>query len=298
MSPRRFAASLALFAAAGLLAAPTARGNDPTLADCIGANESAIRLRNDHRLREARAQLLVCAALTCPAEVRAECERRVGAVNAAIPTIVFEVKDAAGNDMSAVTVTMDGKPLAARLEGTAISLDPGEHRFHFEVSGKPPVDKTFVLLEGEKDRRERIVFAPTATRPSTATVASATTSAPAAAGRGGEHAPSSGGSPLKTWGFAALGAGAAGLATGAIFGGLAIASKQSANCDANGYCSAGPLSDARTQGTVSTIAFVAGGVFLASGLAMVLLAPPSGARLEAAPAVSESGGGVVVGGKF
>ena len=299
MSPRLFAASLALVAAPGLLAAPTARANDPTLADCITANESAIKLRADHRLREARAQLLVCAALTCPAEVRAECERRVGAVNAAIPTIVFQAKDAAGNDMSAVTVTMDGKPLAERLEGTAISLDPGEHTFHFEAPGQPPIDKTFVLLEGAKDRQERIVFAPTAAPSSTANVASATTSAATpAAGRGGEHAPSSGGSPLRTWGFAALGAGAAGLAAGAIFGGLAIASKNSADCDGNHYCSAGALSDARTQATVSTVAFVAGGVLLAGGITMVLLAPPSGPRVEAAAAVGESGGGVVIGGRF
>jgi len=40
------------------------------------------------------------------------------------------------------------------------------------------------------------------------------------------------------------------------------------------------------------------GVLLAGGLTMVLLAPPSGAKVEAAPAVSERGGGVVIGGRF
>ncbi len=145
-----------LIASAVALIAPEVHAADPTMADCLGASESSLKLRKDHHLREARQQLLVCAALTCPAEVRAECGRRVDALNAAIPTLVFEAKDAAGNDLSEVKVTMDGKPLADRLEGTAISLDPGSHQFHFEAAGFAAVDKSYVLREGEKDRRERV----------------------------------------------------------------------------------------------------------------------------------------------
>jgi hypothetical protein len=113
-----------LVASAITLVALPSHAADPTMADCLTASETSIKLRGGHHLRDARQQLLVCAALTCPAEVRSECERRVVAVNAAIPTLVFEAKDAAGNDLSAVTVTMDAKPLVDRLEGTAISLDP------------------------------------------------------------------------------------------------------------------------------------------------------------------------------
>jgi hypothetical protein len=50
--------------------------------------------------------------------------RRVDEINAAIPTVIFEAKDGAGGDLSAVRVTMDGEVLAERLEGTALSINP------------------------------------------------------------------------------------------------------------------------------------------------------------------------------
>ncbi|MFI5387803.1 MAG: hypothetical protein ACHQ50_16970, partial [Fimbriimonadales bacterium] len=158
MALTRGIGAIPLIALAVTLVAPVTRAADPTTADCLSASNTSIKLRTDHSLREARQQLLVCAARTCPSDISAECEHRLVAVNAAIPTLVFEVKDAGGNDLPAVSVMMDGKPLTERLEGTAISLDPGAHSFHFETAGQAPVDKMFVLHEGEKDRRERIVF--------------------------------------------------------------------------------------------------------------------------------------------
>ncbi len=152
-----------LIAIGVLLLTSSSFAADPTLVDCISANEASITLRHDHRLREARQQLLVCAALACPAEVRAECERRVVDVNAAMPTITFEAKDPAGNDLLAVSVTVDGKPLVDKLQGTAISLDPGAHSFRFEAGGYAPVEKAFLLEEGRKGRREEIVFGKTPT---------------------------------------------------------------------------------------------------------------------------------------
>ena len=131
----------------------------PTTADCLGASESYLKLRSSHRLRDARAQLLTCASPTCPADIRTECERHVAEVNLAIPTLVFVAKDAAGNDLIAVKVTVDGNPLVDRLDGTALPLDPGAHSFHFEAAGTPAVDKTIVVNEGQQDRRERVVFA-------------------------------------------------------------------------------------------------------------------------------------------
>jgi hypothetical protein len=135
-----------------------ARAADPTTADCLTASETSLVLRNQHKLREARAQLLVCSATSCPADIRDECIRRVEMVNASMPTVVFEAKDATGNDLSAVRVTMDGQPLVDRLEGTALSIDPGEHVFIFETTGQPLVQKQMVVREGEKGRRERISF--------------------------------------------------------------------------------------------------------------------------------------------
>jgi hypothetical protein len=173
----RFHASIApgLAFASAILTASNARASDPTTADCLSANEQSIQLRADHKLRDARAQLLICAAASCPSDVRNACTRRVVDVNLAIPTIVFEAKDSAGNDLTAVKVSMDGHPLLQKLEGIAISLDPGEHRFTFETAGQPPVEKTFVLQEAEKGRHVTVTFGaqPSPTPPPEATAAPA-----------------------------------------------------------------------------------------------------------------------------
>jgi hypothetical protein len=136
----------------------TAHAADPTTSDCLAASEAALKLGNDHKLRGERSQLLVCAAASCPADIRKECLRRVDEVNAQIPTIVFQAKDGASKDISAVKITMDGEVIAQRLEGTSLSVDPGNHTFVFETSGEPAVQEQLFITEGEKDRRERILF--------------------------------------------------------------------------------------------------------------------------------------------
>jgi hypothetical protein len=194
----RFHASIAacLASASALLTASNTRAGDPTTADCLSANEHSIQLRADHKLRDARAQLLICAASSCPGDVRNACTRRVMDVNTAIPTIVFEAKDAAGNDLTVVKVSMDGHPLLQKLEGIAISLDPGEHKFSFETPGQPSVEKTIVLQEAEKGRHVTVTFGaqPSPTPPPEATAApapSAPTTPPPTA------SPSSPSSPLS-----------------------------------------------------------------------------------------------------
>ena len=79
-------------------------------------------------------------------------------MNKAMPTIVFESKDATGSDVSTVRVAMDGEVIAERLGGTALSIDPGDHEFSFEAPGHDIIKRRFVVYENEKARRERVVF--------------------------------------------------------------------------------------------------------------------------------------------
>jgi hypothetical protein len=200
-------------------------------------------------------------------------------VNAAIPTIVFEAKDAGGDDLVAVKVTMDGQPIADRLEGTALSIDPGAHTFTFESAGKTTVQKQFVIREGEKDRRERIAFG----GPSVATVpeptpgaASILASSPAA------PAPSDGASgrlgARRILALVAAGVGVVGLGVGVGFG---IDSKLKHD-DAHNACPEPTCADrtgvdlwnqAVSAGNVSTVAFIVGAAGLAGGAALWFTAP-------------------------
>ncbi len=311
---RRPIAAASFLAVAGALAATPAQADDPTTSDCLTANTNGVHLHNQHKLRDARQQFLVCASQTCPPDIRTDCAGHVAEVNTAIPTIVFEVKDATGADLTAVKISMDGQPLVDHIEGTAISLDPGEHRFTFEAPGLPRLDKTFVIVEAMKDRRERITIGPASAptpppaSPAPPLVAPAT-AAPPAPERPAPPPPSdqestTAGNTQRTWGLVAGGVGVAALAAGGIFGVLAVGAKNGyeQHCGSNigqppGSCDSQGISghsDASTKATIST-ALVIGGAALAAGGAVLFFTAPRGAT---APQVGIGPGGLVLRGGF
>jgi hypothetical protein len=273
--------------AAAVTGAP-AHAADPTTADCLSANDASISLRNQHKLREARTQLLLCAAATCPADIRNECTRRVTELNAAMPTIVFEAKNQAGDDLSAVKVTLDGQLVANKLEGTALSIDPGEHTFTFETAGQPVVEKSFVIREGEKDRRERIQFG-------TRVAAVVGTGTAATAGTDGKARGTttilvgdSGERGRKTVGWVLGGVGLAGLIAGGVVLGLGFTEKSQSDQDPPG---SKRDSDYNAAIEDQTIGYIVGGVGIASlATGVVLLVTSGGAKAPDSDAPKASAG--------
>jgi hypothetical protein len=288
----RWAAIVAFVSVA--LASQAASAAAPSAAECIAANERAIELRNQHRLIAARGELLTCASPDCPDEVRDECVRGVDEVNLSLPTIVFDAKDAEGTDVVAVRVLMDGEPFVDRLQGVAVELDPGTHTFLFESPHHARVEKRLMILEGVKAQRETITL-----------------------GRfeGDEPHRPSGVRPVIGW--TAIGVGAVGLGVGIAFS-VVRSSKldQAAGVCPGGVCPGGfsdhdlkdaqarsdqLIRDANTAGTVAITGFVAGGLFAAGGLALLLTAPKSNApssALVVAPSVGPGYQGVAVAGRL
>jgi hypothetical protein len=137
---------------------------------CIAASERAQEDRRTGKYQEARGEIATCMDAACPGPIREDCTRLLTEVEAAMPSLVLAAQDAAGNDLSAVRVTMDGQPFAEKLDGRPIALNPGEHHFVLRAPDLPAVEKTLVVLEGEKGRREHFVFgsasAPTGATPS------------------------------------------------------------------------------------------------------------------------------------
>ena len=284
---------------------------DPSKAMCLSASAEWANLREDHKLRSARDQLLLCAATSCPTDIREECSRHIPELSAAIPSIVFAAKDGSGNDLAAVTVTMDGKPLLTKLDGSSIAIDPGQHTFRFEALGQTPVEKAFVIQEGEKERRERIEFgsgaplkaaepppqSPTA-MPSLHTPTSEPPAPPQAPPS--EGALGSGLGRQKILGLVAGGVGVAGVVVGSVFGLMASSKWSTAKSDCGAGC--GPndraqteKSDANGMATTATIAFVAGGVLVGTGLALYLTAPKNSTTEAVAVRVAPSIGPGVTG---
>lgn len=190
-------------------------------------------------------------------------------------------------DVPGLVVRRDGKPLSRAEWGVLVPLDPGAHFFDATAPGKrswsgrvnlglSASTKTLLvpLLEDEE-------------------VAGVPVGA-------GEVAP-----PGRAQRAAAIALGLiglAGLATGSIFG-LRAASK---NSEASKHCRDDTRCDAegirldqqgRDAGTVSTIAFVVGGVALAGG-AVLLLTAPSGASTSVGVRGTANGLWLSAGGSF
>ena len=253
-----------------------AAADAPTNAQCIAANENAQTLRRGGKLQAARAELLACVVPGCPSVVRDDCAERLDEIEKAIPTIVFSATGSAHEDLSAVTVTMDGEPLTEHLGGSPVRVDPGDHTFAFVAEGYTAVVRKLVVREGVKGRQEVVAFASSAPGlavPVDPNVAASTTERPTIDPRPRRQ---------RTIGYVIAGAGVLGIGLGTYFGLHAKATYD----DASAHCPAGPAScdgagvngghDAHAHATVSTVAFVAGGALIAGGVFLVLTAPKVG----------------------
>ena len=94
---------------------------EPTKAQCITANTKAQSLRRDGKLAEARQQLQMCGDPKCPALVSTDCAKRLDELEGVQPTLIIDVRDASGHDLTDVRVTVDGQPLLDKLDGSATS---------------------------------------------------------------------------------------------------------------------------------------------------------------------------------
>jgi hypothetical protein len=273
-----------------LFMASSARADGPTKRECAAANETAQDLRSSGKLREARQHLAICTADSCPGAIREDCAQRLQDVEAAVPTIMVEAVDPSGHDLTNVRVTMDGAPFVQQLGGTAMEVDPGEHRFTFEADGFKTKSDTFVLREGERNRSLRVVLESTVAKQEPSP-------SPASSGVDGNT--------MRVLGISLGAAGAAGIVLGSIFGIVAKATYDHAvhnECEGGdvNFCTEQGVRDgesAHSQATVATVGFVAGAALLVAGAAFYFTAPGD-SPVTVGAAVSSGGGGLAVRGRW
>jgi hypothetical protein len=256
---------LGLAALLCLLSAPArAAGGDQEA--CAQAAEKAQELRSAGKLLGSLEKLRVCVRTSCPAFLRRDCAQWRTEVEASLPTVVVAAHADDGRDLVAVRVTVDGAPLAERVDGLARPLDPGAHRFLFEAEGAPPVEQTVVLREGDKRRAVEVIFppAPTAKPP---------------ASRGGVANPAPERGP---WPWILGGAGLAGVGVGAILAvsGLSDYHAMVDTCGHAGSCASSDVSSARTRLWAADALFVIGGVSLGVAAYLAFRPLPGGAALQ------------------
>jgi hypothetical protein len=248
------------------------------------------------------------------ADWSARARERAQALEATLSRLTIDVPPEART--SGLQVRRDGVEVGAAVWGTPIPTDPGSHAIEASAPTKKPwrttltvgasADQAHVSIPALQDEIEpsaasRPGTAPVVAPPPVAPVTTATSTPPP------DLPPPSSGSGQKVAGLVVGGVGIVGLGLGAVFG-LVATGKES---DSQKLCpttatTCGSSSgiqendDAKTQATLSTVAFVAGGALVVAGAVLYLTAPKArpATAIRLTPAVGMGEVGLRVGGAW
>ncbi len=286
---------------------------------CLSAADQGQSLRDEGAYSRAREQFLQCSRDSCPQLVRDQCADWLRELDESMPTVTFAAKDEHGNELSTVTVRVDGRAIASRLGGEVVAIDPGPHEIRFESD--PPsrsLSVHVILRAGEKRRRIEAAFSPMNAAP----VALPEHALPAAADEGGSMERAALFRKGRTiTSLSLLGASAISVGLGVVFGlqsqnEAARADRTRSELGGTGQCApngnsnnpkCGTLSDAvdaQSRDTVLDIVLCATGGALAAGAAAAWFlwprvdraSKPSAAWIT--PEFGPSGAGVQMGMAF
>ena len=216
---------------------------------------------------------------------------RARALAGSLAFIEVEIGDSV-KAIPGVAITVDAAPLAPAGWDTPIPADPGPHEIRATAPGKKP-RSVHVAVAGQGStsavRIDELEDEP----------------APRPAERPLEPRPidASRSSAQKMIGLGVGAIGVVSLGIGSFFGLTAMSKHGSIDCP-NDVCASPDdkikNDDARSDATLSTIAFAAGGVLVASGVVLYLTAPKAGAAtgLRIAPSVAQGGARLGVEGNF
>jgi hypothetical protein len=127
---------------------------------CLSSYVETQKARRDGHLRAARTAVEQCGRPECPGAIRNDCVRWQGELDEATPTVVLSAIGQDGRDVTSVSVQVDGTPLASRLDGRAVPMDPGAHVFRFVAPDGTSVEQRVLVAEGEHNRAIVGTFGP------------------------------------------------------------------------------------------------------------------------------------------
>lgn len=248
-------------------------------------------------------------------DLAAAAQKRAQAMEPLLSRLVVRVPHADDADHAEYEVKRDGQPVEPKLWGTAVAVDPGEHRV--EVSAKGKLSRSYgvrltgagvveIMVDNLEDAAKPVVAVAPA-RPAPARIRlESTVPAPVEESQGGAQ---------RTIGLTLVGLGVVGLGTGAYFGGKAL----SESAEGRRACSVTPCPPAqkadaadandraKSSFTTSVASVAAGTGALALGMIVYFTAPSATTRGAApstrmtarfTPAVSPTEASVGVTGAF
>lgn len=234
---------------------------------------------------------------------------RADKLEAKLSKLTVNVSEA--NAIAGFELTLDGDPIARPVWGTALPVDPGEHRVEAKAPGKKPWGAT-VKVGADKDTVSVTVpdleDAPVE-EPEPGPVPPPETD-PKPVKPGPAATPEDGGgddgSGQRTLGLVVGGVGVVGLGVSLFFGSQAVSKDSDAEkeCTDTGCTPKGVDlgDDADSAATLSTITFLIGTAALAGGIILYATAPSEKATgirsVRVTPVATNDSGGVWLGGTF
>lgn len=235
-------------------------------------------------------------------QAKKDAEQEMARLDDKIGTCTVRVSAEGGPLPADLSATIDGETLKQAAFGLPRPANPGRHRLSVEAAGYASVKREFEVV-AKKDVLVEVKLV----RPAAATEPAETTAvnAPPTTPETGPDAPvetapttspegdrPKSGSTQRILALGALGLGGAGLVLGGVTGGLALSRHGSlADECPNGSCAGVPDAQAKIDsyemmGTLSTVGFIAGGVFAATGVALLVTAPSASPSAAASPFVT------------
>ena len=249
-------------------------------------------------------------------DLAAAAQKRAQAMEPLLSRLVVRVPHADDADHADYEVKRDGEPLEPKLWGTAVAVDPGEHRveatargkrsrsYNVRITGAGVVE----IIVDDLDDAGRPVVAAAPAKPVPVPIRLEST-VPAA------PAEESHGAAQRTIGLTLVGLGIVGLGTGAYFGGKALSESAEGRrsctvtpCPADQKAASTDANDrAKSSFTTSVVTVAAGTGALAVGMIVYFMAPsatsagaapPKRMTARFAPSVSPTEATVGVSGAF
>lgn len=270
-----------VLAFAAILGAATALASSAgaDVGTCLKSAEHAQPLRAQGRLVEARSELIVCGAATCPAAVRKDCAGWLADVEEALPSVILEARDAGGQDLVDVAVFIDDVKVRTSLDGSALAIDPGARRVRFEAPDRLPVEQTVLLRQGERRR----VIAVTLSTAGERVPAASTFAPPAPSGAATVRAESRPGVPVASWVLGGVGVALAGAGLSLWLVGRAEHGELEQTCADAGTCAHGDIVASRTKLIAGDLLMGAGVLALGAGVIIALSTGPRRAAISLSP---------------
>jgi hypothetical protein len=235
---------------------------------CLQAYESSQVLRQQGHLIKARETLGICSRQECPPLVRGDCGTWLEEVERALPSVIVQAT-VDGAEIADVSVSIDGAIVKTRLDGKAISADPGAHEFRFETPGFPPNSASVVVREGEHYRSLPVAFQSHKTPPLPVPITRPI--------------------PLSVWVLGAVGV--AGMAGFTVFGLLGNQKKQSLQTSCAPFCAPSDVDVASHQYVTADLSLLVGAGALVIGSVLFLTRPEVPVKVGITP----SPGGIELG---